>query len=164
MEILVHTPKWVFGLLGLLLFLGWQQSRDRTVKNYLIYMLPVGMLFLSYFGVSSSFGVLLAPIGLWILGLVLSAFIFSYMFVVSGVTYDTENSRYTVPGSWIPLGLMMAIFFTKYIVGVLSAVNPVLLEEPAVIYFCCLLYGVFSGVFVGRAVSMWASCRFAKTT
>jgi hypothetical protein len=78
-EILVHTPIWVFGLLGFLLFLGWQQSKNRTVKKNIIFILPIGMLFLSYFGISSSFGVLLLPMSLWIFGVFLAAFV-SYVF------------------------------------------------------------------------------------
>ena len=54
-EILTHTPLWVYGLFVGLIFVGWQQTHDRFVKQPTLLILPLGMLALSFFGATSSF-------------------------------------------------------------------------------------------------------------
>ena len=152
-EILAHTPKWVFGLLIFLVILGLQQAKDRTVRKYLILPLPIGMIFLSYFGVSSSFGLSLTPIGLWFLSLVGVAFLVTKYFPAKGVEFNSETDKFNITGSWIPFLLMMAIFFIKYLVGVLDALQPTIVSNPVFVIACSLIYGAFSGIFVARALS-----------
>ncbi len=154
-EIITHTPLWVFGLLVLLVYLGWQQSRERVVNKYVIFLLPVGMVALSYFGMLSSFGPNFLPITLWLVSLLVTALIVVTCFTVHGVTYDSNQARYTIQGSWFPFGLMMAIFFTKYAVGVVSALSPDMVNNQIFIVLCSLLYGIFSGIFMARAYSIW---------
>ncbi|MCJ8337328.1 MAG: hypothetical protein MJK10_02560 [Pseudomonadales bacterium] len=158
-EILKHTPIWVFGLLVFLLILGLQQSRDRTVKKFLILPLPVGMVFLSYFGVFSSFGLSPISTGLWLAALVSIACLFAKCLPLKGVEFSTATARFSIPGSWVPLVLMMAIFFSKYLVAVLNALHPSLTMSSGFMILCCLVYGALSGVFVGRTVSMWGKKR-----
>ncbi|NMM41697.1 DUF6622 family protein [Pseudoalteromonas arctica] len=154
-EILAHTPKWVFGLFIFLAVLGFQQSKERTVKKYLILPLPIGMVFLSYFGVSSSFGLSLTPIGLWFFALACVAILVAKYLPVKDVQFNVETESFNITGSWIPFVLMMAIFFTKYFVGVLNALQPTVVSNPVFIIVCSLIYGAFSGVFVARAISTW---------
>lgn len=154
-EILKHTPIWVFGLLVFLLILGLQQSRDRTVQKFLILPLPIGMALLSYFGVFSSFGLSPLSTGLWLTALVSIACFSAKCFPLKGVEFTTVTARFSIPGSWVPLVLMMAIFFSKYLVAVLNALHPSLAMSSGFMILCCLVYGAFSGVFVGRTVSMW---------
>ena len=161
-EILVHTQIWVFGLLGFLLFLGWQQSQNRIVKKNVIFILPIGMLLLSYFGVFSSFGISLLTMSLWILGVFITAYACFIAFPVRGVSYNIESASYKIMGSWVPLTLMMAIFFTKYVIAVLSVLNPTLLENTTATYTCSFIYGAFSGVFIARALSVQASSKVVK--
>jgi hypothetical protein len=66
---------------------------------------------------------------------------------------------YHLQGSWTPLALMMAIFLTKYVVGVASALKPDLLITMQFIVLLSILYGIFSGVFIGRALSTWSLSR-----
>ncbi|MCJ8297900.1 MAG: hypothetical protein MJK13_03050 [Pseudomonadales bacterium] len=158
-EILKHTPIWVFGLLVFLLILGLQQSRDRTVKKFLILPLPVGMVFLSYFGVFSSFGLSPISTGLWLAALVSIACLFAKYFPLKGVEFSTATASFSIPGSWVPLVLMMAIFFSKYLVAFLNALHASFAMSSGFMILCCIVYGAFSGVFVGRTVSMWGKQR-----
>ena len=159
LEILAHTPAWVFALFTFLLVLGWQQSRSRTVKLSIIFILPLGMLLLSYFGVISSFGLRPTTISLWFTGLLLATGLGFYLLPVNGASYNPHASKYKIPGSWLPLALMMGIFFSKYLAGVLSALNPDLMEQNIVIYAASLLYGGFSGIFLARAISILGAKR-----
>ncbi|MCE2595721.1 hypothetical protein K6Y31_12950 [Motilimonas cestriensis] len=138
-----------------LIVLGIQQSKDRKVRKYLILPLPIGMALLSYLGVQSSFGLAWLPVGLWFLALVLIAYSVAKYFPVKKVQFNADLASFIIPGSWIPLVLMMAIFFTKYFVGVLNALQPTIVSDPTFIVVCSIIYGSFSGLFVARAFSMW---------
>jgi hypothetical protein len=61
-----------------------------------------------------------------------------------------EILRHTLPGSWLPLALMMAIFFTKYGAAVAVAREPALVNMPLFIGGVSILYGVWSGLFFAR--------------
>ena len=154
-EIIIHTPIWVFGLFLGLLVLGLQQSKARNVKKIMVYPMPIGIIILSFFGVSSSFGYSLAPISLWFLGLGLSTLTGAIYFPIKGASYSDETGTYSLKGSWIPLIFMMLIFFTKYVVGVMSALKFPILSSSSFIYSLSALYGIFSGIFASRAVSLW---------
>ncbi|MBC3765205.1 DUF6622 family protein [Neptunicella marina] len=155
LQILSHTPVWVFGLFGFLLYLSWQQSKTRQVKQAVIFILPVGMLFLSFFGLVSSFGYTLLPIGLWLAGLVAVTLIAQTTFAVTGAKYEPAQKVYVIPGSWVPGLFIMAIFLCKYVVGVMSATSPEVLQLPLIKFGLSVLYGAFSGVFFARALSVY---------
>jgi len=154
-EIVKHTPLWAFVLFVFLIILGLQQSKQRTVKKFLLLPLPIGMAFLSYYGVFSSFGLSPVSSGLWLFALVSVAYFSGKYFPAKGVEFSAEAGYINIPGSWVPLLLMMAIFFSKYLVAVLSALQPSIVLSAGFMIFCTLLYGAFSGVFVARAMSMW---------
>lgn len=154
-EILKHTPKWVFGLLIFLIILGIKQLNDRSVKKLMVLPLPIGMVFLSFFGVYSSFGLAVLPIGLWFIALAGVSYVVTEYFPVKGVSCDSAKDSFFIPGSWLPLILMMAIFFTKYVVAILNALQPSIVLSTEFIISCSLVYGMFSGIFAARAISVW---------
>lgn len=76
--------------------------------------LPAGIVALSLAGIQSSFGLDCLPVAAWAVGLMLVAFIGYKAFPHKGISFNTENNAFHLPGSWGPLALIMAIFFTKY--------------------------------------------------
>lgn len=159
LQILTHTPPWVFGLLLALIVLGLQQTRNRQVKLWLAYLLPAGMVILSLVGVVSNFGTQVISVSLWLSGLALMAFVGYQLFAIKDVRYLAESNKFYIPGSWIPLLVILAIFFTKYIVAVLYALNNPITEQVAFMPVLCLLYGLFSGYFVSRALCLVRASR-----
>lgn len=154
MQILVHTPPWVFVLFIFLVFLGLQQSKDRSVMKIMPMLLPTGMVILSCVGVLSGFGLAIIPIGLWLVSLLVVAYVGATYFPVKGVTFNARKRRYFLKGSWVPFMLIMAIFFTKYLMGAVSALRPELMESQITAIVCSFVYGIFSGMFVARAISI----------
>lgn len=154
LEILVYTPIWVYGLFVILLYLGWQQAKTRAVKRTMIYVLPTAMICLSFMGVMSSFGMSSQTLGYWIMALLMATYIGVQYFPVTNASFNHHTQQFQVPGSWVPLILMMAIFFTKYLVGVAVALNPEFIELNPTIVICSLLYGGLSGVFASRAITI----------
>lgn len=151
-EILTHTPLWVYGLFVGLIFVGWQQTRERYVKQPTLLILPLGMLALSFFGATSSFGYSLTIMLLWLAGVLLSTIIGLLLFSVSSASYQAQNASFKVPGSWWPMIFIMAIFFTKYAVGVLTSIKPELFANAALVLSLAAFYGILSGTFIARAI------------
>jgi len=76
-----------------------------------------------------------------------------------GVSYSTKELSFSVPGSWLPFYLMMAIFALKYTVGVILARQLPSLHEKSFIASVSLFYGLIGGIFLFRALLIW---RFRK--
>lgn len=154
-EIVTHTPPWVFVLFFALLGLGWFQSKGRSVSRGKLLMLPVAMIALSFYGVLSAFGPVPAGLAFWGMGAAISAGLGARLAAPRGASFSAETRLFFVPGSWLPLALMMAIFFTKYAVGVVLARQLPIAGESAFVGSISLCYGLFSGAFLARAIVIW---------
>ncbi|MDM0104115.1 hypothetical protein QTH97_04175 [Variovorax sp. J22R24] len=154
-QILFHTPKWVFALFATLVWLGAKQLLAGSVSLVRVTLLPVVMTGLSVYGVASVFGDSPMALLAWaatafaLLGLV------TQRALPASTRYDTATRRFHVAGSAVPMVLMMGIFFTKYVVGVLLAMHPELAHQVSFAVGISALYGVFTGIFVGRAIRLW---------
>jgi hypothetical protein len=157
MQIVTHTPAWVFILFVVLLVFGFLQTRNRNVKFIFAYLLPIGMVILSFVGVISSFGLELMPISLWLAGVFMLSLLGYKLFPLKGIVYNLESKSYSIPGSWLSFGVIMAIFFTKYSVAVIKATNISLINNSFFVFVLCLAYGAFSGFFISRVLCLTSS-------
>ena len=158
-EILKRTPSWVFVLFFVLLAFGYYQSKDRVVNRNKVTILPAVMVVLSFYGVLSVFGSTPFALSSWLAGVAITVYLGLKFANSSGVSFATETRSFSVPGSWLPLALMMAIFFTKYAVGVILARKFPIAGELAFIGSISLIYGLLSGVFLARAVAILRTAR-----
>jgi hypothetical protein len=69
--------------------------------------------------------------------------------------FDPVRRSYRLPGSVVPLLLIMGIFLVKYVVGVELAMAPQLVQDAPYALTVATLYGAFTSVFVGRAWRLW---------
>ncbi|CAN7204379.1 hypothetical protein LJR168_003007 [Pseudoxanthomonas sp. LjRoot168] len=152
MQILTHTPLWVFGLFFGLVYLGCLQSRTRQVSRGRLIVLPVAMLAWSLYSVWSTFDAHLTALTAWACAWVAVVAIAMLRAPSRRVAYDASTKQFTVPGSWLPLALMMGIFFFKYAVAVVHAMTPGLLETTTAVVVVAGTYGLFSGLFMARAL------------
>ena len=156
-EIIAHTPRWVFGLFIALVYLGLQQSKVRTVTITRLTLLPLAMLGLSFSGVWNTFNGASLGITFWLAAMVATALLAQWIAFDKGVRYLPETRSFILPGSWLPLALMMAIFFTKYAVGIVLSQRAELAAMPAFVIVVSLAYGFFSGAFFGRTLKIMVS-------
>lgn len=151
-----NTPGWVWGLLAGLLALGISQLRDRTAGLARVSLLPLGMTLFSASGTLSVLGRsphLAGAIAAWLI-----AGTVAFGLVAPGRTaaqFDPVRRSYRVPGSVVPLLLIVGIFLVKYVVGVESAMAPQLVMDAQYALTVAAVYGAFTGVFVGRAARLW---------
>jgi len=155
MQIVSHTPTWVFALFAGLLWLGGKQMLARRVKLARITLVALLMTGLSVAGVWSAFSGTAAALPVWALAAALVATLVSRRPLPQGTRFDKATQECVVPGSAVPLALMMGIFLTKYTVGVLLAMQPALAQQLGFAVGLSAAYGLFSGVFVGRALRLW---------
>jgi hypothetical protein len=73
----------------------------------------------------------------------------------AGVAYDRSTGLFNLPGSWLPLLLILGIFLTKYTVGALTSMHADLAHGAGFSLTCAALYGAFSGIFLARGGRLW---------
>ena len=155
LQILAHTPYWVFALFALLIWLGCKQLVTRRVSLRRITVLPLAMTGLSLYGVVSAFRDSPLALAFWVAAAVVAAFLLMQRRLHEATRYEAGTRSFQVPGSAVPLVLMMGVFFTKYVVGVQLAMHPELAHQPGFVWPVSLLYGAFSGIFAARALRLW---------
>jgi hypothetical protein len=161
-SILQHTPVWVWALLGALLALGLSQTRTREVSKTRATLLPLAMVCLSISSVMGSLGQLpVAAAAGWIAGFVVAVRLLAPMVAAHGATWSAETEHFRVPGSWVPVTLIAGLFVLKYAAGAGMAILPSLATNSVFAGTLSLVYGVFAGLFWGRARSLRALVRDA---
>lgn len=161
-DIVRQTPAWVGGLLLGLLCLGLSSTRGRDVPVARLVLMPLAMGSLALWGVLSAFGAsgrLAELLALWIgCGIVLLA-LGARGASPAGTLYDAGARRFHLPGSWVPLGLILAVFLLKYIIGVQLALEPSLAQHASFAFTVTALYGALSGLFAARTLRVLRSTR-----
>jgi len=155
--VLRQTPLWVWGLLVAFLALGISQLRDRTASLARVSLMPFAMTLFSVSGTFSAFGAtphLAMVISAWLIAAAL-AFALVARGRADGAQYDPARRLYRLPGSAVPLLLIVGIFLVKYVVGVDLVMAPQLVRDTQYVLCVAALYGAFTGVFIGRASRLW---------
>ena len=120
-QVVKGTPVWVWDILVALIALGVNQMRTRIVSRYTVLIAPVVFLFVGLMAASRG------PIGFtaWALTLFATAsFTFFVWQPTGGARYDASADRLNLPGSVIPMLLMLAIFLLNYVINVTLAIRP----------------------------------------
>ena len=155
LQILLHTPKWVYAVFVLLVWLGAKQLLSNSVSLTRVTLMPLAMGGLSVFGVISAFGDSLGAVLGWAAAAAVLIALVLQRPLPATTRYDAAAREFHVAGSAVPLMLMTGIFFTKYVVGVALAMHPELRQQASFAIGLPVLYGAFSGIFAARAVRLW---------
>ena len=153
-QILSHTPIWVYALFFVLLVFGLMQTRTRTVGKIPALLLPVGMVALSLAGINSSFGFTTIPLAAWGMAMAVATVVGYAFFRDKRIRCEATGGKFFMPASWIPLVVIMAIFFAKYVYAVMKASNAEVIATPIFIGALSAVYGLLSGYFASRAVNL----------
>ena len=155
MQILVRTPIWVWPLLAALIGLGVMQMRARTTSRVRTLILPFVMVALSIASLLGTFGPLPEAFAAWAAAVVLALALNQYLFNwPRGVTASADGSMLAVPGSVVPLILIMCIFCIRFVTGATAAMQPRLLVDPVFASAIACALGLCSGMFVARAIML----------
>jgi hypothetical protein len=151
-QVLKGTPVWVWAILATLIILGVKQLRPRTVTRYSVLIAPVAFLFVGLAAAGRG------PVGfaVWATSLLsVAAFTFFVWKPTGGARYDAAADRLNLPGSMIPMILMLSIFLLNYVINVTLAIHPAWRSELAWQVGPAVILGALSGVFFGRAATLY---------
>ena len=153
-QIITHTPVWVWGLLAALLVLGFIQTKPRTISLTRSAILPIVMTALSILGTVSTSALQPSITAAWLISAIVGVVLLLKIFSQSADRFDAAHQVFHVTGSWVPMVLILGIFITKYGVGVATGMHPELAQNTTFAMQISALYGLFSGVFIGRALRL----------
>jgi hypothetical protein len=153
MQTLQNIPLWVFGLLIALVALGWLQTRTRQVQKKQLLSAKVALTVVTLISVVQLWWpttwLAIALIS-WALAGLFVSWGLSQSAAPAGASFDPATQRFTLPGSWWPLALFMAIFACKFVVGMLNAIAPETLRSVQAAIGISALYGLLSGIVIAR--------------
>lgn len=152
--ILTNTPLWVWGLLAALVALGLSQTRARSATLARVTLMPLGLVAFSVMGLVGDLGAKPAVLGTWLAAAAVSALLVMRTALPMGTHFDAAQRRFQLPGSWVPLALILAIFFIKYAVGVSLGLSPALRADTGFAAAVAALSGLSSGLFAGRTARL----------
>lgn len=152
LQILQRTPPWVFALLAVLVSFGLLQTRTRHISLARVTLLPLVLIGLSLSGLWSTFGANAVAIAAWFVAAGVAVLLNRIAKWPRDVSYAPDARGFLVAGSWLPLAVMMIIFFTRYAVTVTLTVRPELAATAWLPIAVSFAYGLMSGAFVARAL------------
>lgn len=156
-QIVTHVPVWVWVILAVLIVLGTRQSRPQQVTRKRLLVLPLVWLVFGAWGVQRGFGQASSAgvaILAWAGGLLASVGALVATGWPGKARFEPADGLYRVPGSWLPLGVMLAIFCARFAVGMALAVQPGLAHSAMFAAAASLSFGLLSGFFVGRSINI----------
>ena len=158
-QILSRTPWWVWALLCALLVLGLWQSRARRVRRAQILALPAVLLAMGLWTMAPTFVAQPAVAVAWLVA-GLAALSWARRWAPSAqARWSPQEQRLHLPGSWVPLLIIGAIFSLRYSAGVGLALHPEWRSLASAQIPLALAFGTLSGLFLGRALGLWALTR-----
>lgn len=155
LQIIKGTPLWVWGLLAALLWLGFRQTRTRVVGSLRAALLPGIFVVLSLAGVVTAFGGNALAVAIWAVGVGMAVGVGQRLMPRLRATWQAASDTLQIDGSWLPLALIVSLFFIKFTAGVSMAIHPGLASETDFVVACSLAYGFFSGLFAARGLQLW---------
>ena len=142
----------MWAVLVALVYVGSKQLKARVVKRYSVLIAPVAFLFVGLMAAGRG------PVGFaaWTVSLLaLAGMTFFVWQPTAGARYEASGDRLHMPGSAAPIALMLCIFLLNYVINVALAINPALRGELAWQVVPALILGTLSGVFIGRAATLF---------
>jgi hypothetical protein len=117
---------------------------------------------LSFYGVMSVFAQQSIALAAWAAA-VLAAVALSHAVGVGNKTrWLACEQRLLVPGSWVPMMLILGLFVIRFGANVMLAIHPDLSIDRLFAILVSFAYGAFSGIFLARGLAMWRIARQAQ--
>lgn len=155
MQIITHTPVWVWVFLAGFIALGWSQARDREVSLKRVTLLPLVMITYSASSVLQNVGSHPSLFLAWLAACAIVAVGVMGIELDKKTRYQAETKMLTVAGSWVPMCLILTIFIGKYVLAIFSVMRADIAQSIAFTTASATIFGALSGIFLGRAARLW---------
>jgi hypothetical protein len=157
LNILPNTPWWVFALFALLMWLGFQALRPRTLPMWRLLITPA--IFIGWGVVSLALQSMSSPILIadWSIAAVVGAASAWTTTRLHDVAIDRARQHVSLPGSALPLIRNLLIFSAKYGLGVAIAIAPASKSDLAI--WDIAVSGASAGYFPGWLLRLASAYR-----
>lgn len=149
-QILSGTPWWVWALAVYFINMGYQATKPRTVPLLRLAILPTLFFYLSLQNLLHAFNFGPLTIATWASALICGISLGWWRNKRTPIQVDQQKKQVHLPGSWIPLILVIGIFSIKYYFGYTQATNPQRFKDPLFELTTLSLTSLFSGFFCGQ--------------
>jgi len=160
---LEQTPWWVYLLFFYLIKLGIGASKTSVVPLKKLVILPLIFTVLSIHTMIVSFQVTAAVVEVWFASILLGTF-FGYV-LVRNYVFRVDKKKYLIelPGNWITLILVLAIFVSKYYFGYAMSMDPTVVHNTHFEFIMLSVSGIITGLFIGRLICYLNEFRVGKS-
>ncbi|MGA4519797.1 hypothetical protein [Citrobacter portucalensis] len=158
LDMLEHTPVWVYLLFAFLLYRGIKARTPATVTLEKLALIPAIFLFWDIYDLITYRDPTLITYIQWTIGIISGAIIGYILINPDRLSRSSAPRSIHRPADYSALPFMLLAFGIKYVLGVLNAIAPDVLRQPAISALAIITGGMFAGVFVGkftRYVSVW---------
>lgn len=165
-RILSGTPLWVAPLFLGLVALGYLQSKPRDIAPAMVPILPLALGGFSLSRLFSAFGPDAMALAAWAAGTAAALLLNRALKQPAGARWSADSGSFHVPGSWVPLVLIMIMFFARYALAVSQATAPGPAHAAGFAAAVSACFGLLSGTFLARALWVWSQrpARVAPTS
>ena len=153
MDIVVHTPLWVWGMLFYVVAVGIFFLKDRTSTISRALIAPIVLCAWSLIAVQEQYGLTPYSLGVWILGALLGIWLGRIVTKQNPPQLiDTTKGVFMIPGGVAFLGVLLTFFLLRYTRGVMLSLNPELMQQAHMILLDLLVTGLLIGFMIGRLI------------
>lgn len=138
------VPYWVFAILGL------AQTRPASASRARVLVMPLVIAALSLSAIVQLFGASLAALAGWLVGLALPIARRELIGFSAQASFSASREVFLIPGSWLPLALLMGLFALRFFASASLARNPALAQRLPFAALIGLGLGLFAGALVAR--------------
>lgn len=150
LDIVTHTPLWVWPLILYALYAGWARTRDRIVSPARLFALPVILVALDVFELARN-------------GLTLPTSAGLAAGAVAGALAGLAAARHTparalgdgrlaVKGHWLPFAIVLAIVVVSYVRGAALGIDPSLASNARFLLANAVLAGFLPALMLARTL------------
>ncbi|SAK53296.1 hypothetical protein AWB80_01860 [Caballeronia pedi] len=158
-DILLGTPTWVWVLLAVLVSRGMKAMKGGTAPLSKLGIVPALFVGWGLLHLLSDPATGWDTALMWVAGGVLGAGLGVALAKRSGMTVDRVRRTITLPGSAVPLVLILLTFAMKFRIGFEMATTPHIGVDSTFIVLNGLVSGAVAGIFAGRFLIYWLALR-----
>lgn len=146
LDILAHTPLWVWALFAFVLYMSWQRTKDRIVPLWRLLLLPAVLMVLNITGwMTDGLGSLPAIA----LGFVAGGTL-GWLLVREGSARRVKGNKLWLRGDWWSFIQIVFILGFRYATTVAGIINPAFAADPVWHPLTLLVSSALTGLFLGR--------------
>ena len=145
-----HTPIWVWVLFVFLISRGVKARKPATVTLEKLAIIPSIFLIWDIYDLVIYRQLSVATIALWMAGILAGAATGYVLIKPTAINRAAAPRSIFRQADYTALPFMMLAFGVKYVLGVMNALSPQALQQPAMSALAIVSGGVFAGVFIGK--------------